>query len=341
MCMVSFTKQNSYSSLEKIKKFSGRPNWAYVVVTDRCSHKCSWCYGGFDADLKNEMSVAVFTQLTDKLQEMGVVQLTLAGGEPTEHPDFRDLLRIAHNKGFVIHICTHGEHIDQELAEFMVAHGVRQVQVNFQGRKRHDAVHGISGSHERQIAAIGHLHAAGIDEVTTTATVGAYNVKDLPEIFAEAADLGVKRLRVWETTGRGKPWLRDREAKAIFTAAEESARALGYQDILSYDPEYQAPRMVACPQFANLYMYITVEAKLRFCGAVPGGKELEIIDLLNHSADEIIAAYIDFNRKIQGNRKPWCVARLGFDPPEQPLDMGEGHVETDLVGALPVSPQSG
>ena len=316
MCMVSFTRTQSYSTLEKMKNFSGMPTWAYVVITDRCSHKCSWCFGGFDADLKDQMSVENFAIMAKKLKQLGIVQMTLAGGDPTEHPDFRQFVTISNELGFVIHVCSHGEHIDADLAEFMAANGVRQVQLNFQGKKRHDAVHGVKGSHDKQIEAIHHLRRAGVDEVAATFTVGAYNMKDLPELFDEASALGVERLRVWETTGRGKPWLRDKQAVEIFTAAEEAARERGYNDVLSYDPQYPAQREMFCPQLANIAMYITAEAKVRFCGAVPGGKEMEIIDILNHEPDEILAAYLAYNKRVQGNRKPWCVARLGFNPEE-------------------------
>ena len=327
MCMVSFTRIKSYSSLEKMKHFNGVPTWAYVAITDRCSHKCSWCYGGFDGDLKDQMSIETFRIVADKAKRLGIVQMTLTGGEPTEHPDFREFVTISNEMGFVVHVCSHGEHIDAELAQFMAANGVRQVQLNFQGKKRHDQVHGIKGSYDKQITAINHLRAAGIGEVTTTFTIGAYNIKDMPDLFDEASALGVERLRVWETTGRGKPWLRDKEAVEIFTAAEKTARERGYNDVLSYDPEYPAQREIACPQLANVFMYITAQAKVRFCCAVPGGKELEIIDVVKHEPEEILKAYLAYNKRVQGNRKPWCVARLGFDPIIQ---------EAPLLEQLPV-----
>lgn len=324
MCLVSFTRTQNYSTLEKMKHLSGTPVWAVIVITDRCSHKCSWCYGGFDADLHDQMSVDNFRIIAGKLRQMGIVQMTITGGDPTEHPDFREFLKIAHDHEFLIHVCSHGDFIDADLADYMSRHGVRQVQLNFQGKKRHDQIHGVAGSYDRLVAAIGYLRAAGIDEIATTFTVGAYNMKELPELFDEASSLDVERIRVWETTGYGKKWLRDKKAVEIFAAAEDAARERGYHDVLSYDPEYPAQRNVPCPQFANVVMYITAQSQVRFCGAVPGGDELNIIDMLTRTPEDIIATYLAFNRKIQGSNKPWCVARLGLDPQSARSETEEG-----------------
>jgi MoaA/NifB/PqqE/SkfB family radical SAM enzyme len=317
MCMVAFARGERYSSLEKVADFTDRPRWAYVVICDNCSHHCAWCYGGFDQDLDGAMPPAAFAALMEKMRAIGVRQVTLAGGEPTEHPEFREIVRIADELGFLIHVASHGEHIDEELAGYLARHHVRQVQLNFQGRRAHDAIHGVAGSHEKQRAAIAHLQAAGI-EVTTTTVVGRYNIRLLDEVLGEAAELGVDRLRVWESTGRGNPWRKDLEAVEIFEAAQATAEGLGYGHSLSYDPQFEGDATVACPQLSNLFLYITHRGILRFCGAVVGGAELEIIDCNEATPEEILAAYLAYNARVLAGRRPWCPARLGMDPDQGP-----------------------
>jgi sulfatase maturation enzyme AslB (radical SAM superfamily) len=281
------------------------------VITDRCSHKSAWSYGGFNGSHEEHMSIEAMTVILEKMRAIGIVQVTLAGGEPTEHPEFRAAVATAHGMGFLIHIASHGEHIDQDLATYLAAHGVRQVQLNFQGERFHDSVHGVAGSHRRQREGIRALLSHGI-EVTTTTTVGRYNLAELESIFREAAALGVSRLRIWETTGRGNPWLKGVEAAAIFETARDVAMQFGYTHTLSYDPAFEGDVSVPCLQFSNLYMYITRRGILRFCGAVVGGAELEIVDCVTADADEILRAYLEFNRRAQGGRKVWCPARSGW-----------------------------
>lgn len=310
MCLVSFAKSESYSAL---KKLAGpiRPAWGYIVICDDCSHRCSWCYGGFDGANHRLMSFAAFDTVLLKLREMGVVQVSLAGGEPTEHPEFRRFVSHASSMGFVVHIVSHGEHIDREMAEFLRSNDVDQVQVNWQGRQRHDNVHGVPGAYERASAALRYLSEVGV-ETTVTITVGKYNLDQIGEIMAEAAALDVTRLRVWETTGRGLPFLRGLEAAEIFGRCQLAAAQLGYDHCLSYDPAFEGDVTVPCLQFSNLYMYVTSDAKLDFCGAVPGTPR--IADFMDPalSGEAIREIYLSTNAEILGDRPVYCAARDGI-----------------------------
>lgn len=334
MCMIAFSRQSQYSALEKVRRQAEDPRsvpcWAYVVITDACSHRCAWCYGGFDAALDRCLSLADYRRLLDNLAALDILQVTLAGGEPTEHPDFRAIVQTTDAHGFLIHVASHGEQIDADLARFMADHHVRQVQLNFQGSRFHDAIHGVRGSYDRQRAAVAHLRSAGI-EITTTTVVGRYNLDAIDEIFAEASELGVDRLRIWEATGRGNRWRRNLEAREIFARCQTAARALGYTHTLAYDPEFEGDVSVACPQLSNLYMYVTSAGRLRFCGAVPGGNELEIIDGLTAPPAEIRAAYLRYNAAVLGDRRPWCPARTGM--PARPAAARDAFIPLAVLDA--------
>jgi len=319
MCLVAFSRTERYSALEKLersKQQGHRPTWAYMVICDDCSHGCAWCYGGFDGSHQHRMHLHEFVSIIDKLAAAGITQLTLAGGEPTEHPQFPEFLRAASKRGLLIHVASHGEHIGADLAALMGDYGVRQVQLNWQGSLHHDHVHRAPGSFKKATQAIPLMLAAGI-EVTANVTVGRYNMPDLKDIFTEASNLGVTRLRVWESTGRGNPHRRGLEAREIFESAQEIARDLGYTHTLSYDPDFGGDITVPCLQFANLYLYITSYGKLEFCGAVE--ERLHYVDCLDPGldGDSIIEQYMTLNRTILGDNDPYCPAREGFRPGTQ------------------------
>ena len=63
-------------ALEKVERLrrTGTPTWVYVVVCDNCSHRCSWCYGGFDGDLSHFMSHEEFETILEKMASVGVTQ---------------------------------------------------------------------------------------------------------------------------------------------------------------------------------------------------------------------------------------------------------------------------
>jgi MoaA/NifB/PqqE/SkfB family radical SAM enzyme len=308
---VSFSKTKNYSALKKLQNKS-MPAWGYIVICDDCSHKCSWCYGEFNYDLHHLMSFESFKTILSKLKQMGTLQISLAGGEPTEHPEFRKFVTYANGQGFLIHVVSHGEHIDMAMAKYLKEQNVDQVQINWQGRRNHDRVHGVAGSYERARSALRYLEMAGI-ETTANITVGKYNLPYIDEIMKEAADLNVTRLRVWETTGYGTPYLKGLEAKHIFDLCREAAGRLGYGHCLSYDPAYEGDVSVACLQFSNLYMYINSHGKLNFCGAVPNTVEYADFLAPRLSGEDIRQIYLRRNKELLGDNQAYCVSREGFD----------------------------
>ena len=310
MCLVSFSKSPRYSALKKLDNQS-LPAWAYIVLCDNCSHQCAWCYGGFHEPLHHHLAFDDFKTILAKVKAMGIRQVSLAGGEPTEHPEFKRFVEYTCQQGFIVHLVSHGEHIDNIMANYLAAQGVEQVQINWQGSRYQDSIHGVIGAHEKAVAAINHLLAAGV-EVTTTTTVGRYNLPYIDEIMAEAAGLGVTRLRVWESTGRGNAWRKGKEAVEIFKACQRAADGLGYSHCLSYDPQFMGDVNVPCLQFSNMFMYISAQGQLEFCGAIP--EKLGYVSFLDPaiSADAIREIYLNRNEELLGENTPYCVARQGF-----------------------------
>lgn len=291
MCLVTFSKTPEHSGTKKFEnREENRPSWAYISIIDSCSHKCSWCYGNFKDNEFGAMPIETFDNVTDKLLELNIKQITLSGGEPTEHPQFLDIVEIADKKGFHIHLATHGEHLDQELIDKLLKYkNFSQVQMNFQGLKRHDLIHG--SGYEKQIRAFQLLADTRIETVATI-TVGAYNIKDIDKIMQEADSLNVTRIRVIDVTGRGVKW-RKIDLIELFDRCTEAAKKLGYIHSISYDPEYNGDISVPCIQLANLYMYIESRGYLQFCGAVLPTEK--IIDMTTHTPDEILEAYYKIN----------------------------------------------
>ncbi len=291
----------------KLDQFSGRPLWAYINITSRCTHRCGWCYGGFNGHLTDEMRLEDFKLILRKLRDIGILQVTLSGGEPTEHPEFESFVRETRSHDFLTHVVTHGGNL-QRLADFLSTEKVKQVQVNYQGSELHDAQHGIPGAFNEQQKGIRAALAVGL-EVTATITVGQYNLVKIPEMFAELNDAGLSRFRIWESTGRGNPWRRGLEAVEIFEKCREAAARLGFTFIQSYDPEYEGDTGVKCPPMSNLYLHINTAGKLRFCPAVL--KDKDVADFLSDPVGEILENFSSNNQMLlsENGGEAWCVAR--------------------------------
>jgi len=304
MCLVSYSKKEQYSSKNKLNNFDNSPKWAYVEITSSCSHKCAWCYGGFNEDKQEYMSVEDFETLANKCVDIGIKQVTLSGGEPTEHPYFKEILAIA-CQHFTVNIATHGDWTE-DFSGLLYLLGVKQVQFNYQGSKRHDGVHKVD-SYQKQLESMKSVKKLGID-VVGTVTVGAYNLRDISDIFKELDTIGVSRLRVWEATGVGNKFRKELEAKQIFDHCTESAAKFGYTYIQSYDPIVEGDVGVKCLSLSKLYMYINSKCQVIYCGAVESELDKPFSDFKTDSPKEILTNYINYMDSKQRD-KPYCAAR--------------------------------
>ena len=306
MCQISYSKNTEYTSKDKLKQFTGTPKWAFIEITSRCSHTCAWCYGGFNEDKSVEMSVKDYKTILQRLREIGVTQITLSGGEPTEHTRFNEILESS--SGFILNMVTHGDWHDNNLPTILKRNNVKQVQFNYQGSKFHDSIHGVPGSYARQQEYIKQTKKVGI-HVVCSLTLGKYNLKDTESIFKEMDNIGTDRLRIWETTGFGNKFRKNIEAKEIFNEAGKQASMLGYNYVQSYDPLVKGDCGVDCPAICGLFLYINSKCEHIFCGAVPDKHNIPLSNLLNNTAEEILSNSNKFN-KLNNRKEPYCMARL-------------------------------
>jgi MoaA/NifB/PqqE/SkfB family radical SAM enzyme len=86
-----------------------------LELTYDCNLNCFFCYN----DRKQRglpLRLDQYRQLIDELAEMGVLYLTLSGGEPLVHKDFWAIGAHARVRGFVIRIKSNGHAIGPQLA---------------------------------------------------------------------------------------------------------------------------------------------------------------------------------------------------------------------------------
>ena len=175
----------------------------FIHVTHRCNLTCSHCYSSRMPE--GDLPFRLFGKIVDDMVEMGGRSITLTGGEPLLHPDFKDLLDYGARRCSVS-LLTNGTLVDGELARFLSGLGDVRIQVSIDGSGEdiHDAVRG-RGSFVRAIRGIELLLEAGLGErLTLAATVMARNLPDLPGIAGLAAKLGVPRVRFMPLRNEGR-----------------------------------------------------------------------------------------------------------------------------------------
>ncbi|MEU7575466.1 radical SAM protein [Micromonospora sp. NPDC049240] len=75
-----------------------------MSTADQCAVNCRFC---FRADTgRDVLSLDTYARALSRLRELGVEELCLSGGEPTDHPEFRQLVRVALQFGFRVAVVT-------------------------------------------------------------------------------------------------------------------------------------------------------------------------------------------------------------------------------------------
>ena len=85
-------------------------NWH---ITRRCNYKCKFC---FSQNLDEEVtSLERAEEILQYLRRMGMEKINFVGGEPTLHPLFLDIVKLAKGMGFVVSIVSNGYYLNREV----------------------------------------------------------------------------------------------------------------------------------------------------------------------------------------------------------------------------------
>lgn len=96
--------------------FSNRtPLNAIFEITYNCNYKCKYCY--VEGVKSNMLSIEEIKTILYKLNELGIYELLITGGEPFLHPNIIDIIDISNKLGIVVKIGTNGSFINEDIAK--------------------------------------------------------------------------------------------------------------------------------------------------------------------------------------------------------------------------------
>ena len=137
--------------------FKNRPHLTafQIELTSRCNERCVHCYIPHESKLY-DIDPALFYGTLDQCREMGLLNITLSGGEPMLHPRFTEFLRKAKEYDFAINILSNLTLLNDEIIAEMKANRLSSVQVSLYSMKAeiHDEITRMPGSFEKTKSAI-------------------------------------------------------------------------------------------------------------------------------------------------------------------------------------------
>ncbi|MCB9547509.1 MAG: radical SAM protein [Myxococcales bacterium] len=169
-------------------------------LTWRCDHKCVHCY--LVDRHQDELTLAEGVGILDQLAAAGVMSILFSGGDPFLRPDAVDFMEAARARDFDVKINSHGNFIDDALADRLAAMQVHRVALSVYSDEAadHEAVTLIPGSHQKTLDAARRLVARGV-KVAFKTPVMLHNRGSWHRVGAVAEAIGA----TWEIDGHIVP----------------------------------------------------------------------------------------------------------------------------------------
>lgn len=166
------------------------PYTASVELTDQCNASCRFCYR--DSGPGNRSVLTNWSLLLDHLASAGVIHVQLTGGEPSLHPEFLQILKIALVKFDLVSVLTNGSRLGPEFVSVVRPHASKlsiQIDIDSRNPSIHDHLRGLKGLHNRVVRAARLLHSNNLRFRVAMNVVDA-NVNELLEVCEFAKSLG-------------------------------------------------------------------------------------------------------------------------------------------------------
>lgn len=234
------------------------PRHVDIEVTAQCNLRCRYCYFFNNPAVDyRDVSTDEWLAFFDELGRLGVMDVTLAGGEPFHRPDLRTLLEGVVRNRMRFALLSNGGLIDDAIAAYIAATGrCNYVQVSVDGSHAapHDAARG-KGAWAGAVRGIRTLQRHQVN-VAVRLTIHHYNVDDL----ADAAHflLEVLGLPGFSTNAAGYLGSCQRHAGELLLTTAERRQAM--TTLAALNRQYDGRISAAAGPLAEERMWQRMEA---------------------------------------------------------------------------------
>lgn len=181
-----------------------RPIHAIWETTLRCDLACRHCGSRAGRERPDELSTAESLDLVRQLAALGVLEVSLIGGEAYLRDDWLEIIAAVRAAGMQCTMVTGGRGLTAERALAAAAAGLQSVSVSIDGgAESHDRLRGVVGSHRAALEAARNLTGAGIPVAVNT-QINRLSMPDLSGVLDTAIALGAHAWQIMLTVAMGR-----------------------------------------------------------------------------------------------------------------------------------------
>jgi radical SAM protein with 4Fe4S-binding SPASM domain len=168
-----------------------RTTYAVWEITLKCNLACNHCGSRAGDARSDELTTAEALDLVRQLDEVGIAEVTLIGGEAYLRRDWLEIAKAITDRGMICSVTTGGLSIKPEMARKIKEAGINSVSVSIDGlRETHDALRGVPGSWDAAFRALRVLREAGV-QITCNSQFNRRSLSEMRELYALIRDAGI------------------------------------------------------------------------------------------------------------------------------------------------------
>lgn len=181
-----------------------KPVNAVWELTLRCDLACKHCSSRAGRARTDELTTPEAIEVVAQMAELGVMEVTLIGGEAYLHEGWTDVVRAIRQSGMECTMVTGGRGMSAERARAAKDAGMMSVSVSIDGvAPTHDALRGLVGSYDAAIRAMDTMGRAGL-QVSANTQIGRRNRRELSAIFDVIVQAGAHSWQLQITVAAGR-----------------------------------------------------------------------------------------------------------------------------------------
>lgn len=90
------------------------PELLDISITNYCEHGCTFCYRKSNVNGRH-IPISNIEHIVDQAKQLNVLQVALGGGNPNQHPQFIDILKMIREAGIIPSYTSNGEGLNDEI----------------------------------------------------------------------------------------------------------------------------------------------------------------------------------------------------------------------------------
>lgn len=124
-----------------------------LEITTACNFNCKHCFNSVNRN--NILSLKKIKDIVNDCKNMGVHMLSLTGGEPLVHPDFKQIVEYISHNNIQYTVYTNGYLLNEKMILFLKQNNVSNIRISLDGFSEHihDTFRNFKGSYNKIIEA--------------------------------------------------------------------------------------------------------------------------------------------------------------------------------------------